>query len=102
MKSVNEITVTDTAYFKLTRTCDNLICRPDAPSSIVAIPWLHVINEVPFMLSVYSDVLPVVETQNHKIPQSNPLLYPSGSQNRGAVFYFVSVREKTSSARFYF
>ncbi|MDP6683404.1 MAG: hypothetical protein QF876_10515 [Desulfobacterales bacterium] len=100
MKSVNEITVTDTAYFKLTRTCDNLICRPDAPSSIVAIPWLHVINEVPFMLSVYSDVLPVVETQNHKIPQSNPFISVR-DQNRGAVFYFAQF-VKSFIRSFYF
>ena len=100
MKSVNEITVTDAEYFKLTRTCDNLICRPDAPRSIVALPWLHVINEVPFILSAYSDVLQVVDTQNRKIPQPNPFISVR-DQNRGAVFYFAQF-VKSFIRSFYF
>ena len=69
MKSFDAPSCTDAVYQKLTRACDDLISRPDAPPSIVMLPWLHVINEVPFFLAAYSDVLNAVDKYNQKIPQ---------------------------------
>ena len=86
MISVNNNSIAEADYFKLTRACDKLICRPDAPPSVVALSWLHVINEVPFILTAYSDVLQAGKTRNRRIPQSNS---------------FVSIRDQNRSSAFY-
>ena len=69
MTSSENLVFTENDYHKLTRACDELISRPDAPPSIVMLPWLHVINEVPFILAAYSDVLNAGNNDNRRIPQ---------------------------------
>ena len=71
---MNEYTISESEYFKLTRACDDLISRSDAPDDIVALPWLHVINEVPFILSAYSDVFHTLECGKPNLPPPNPFV----------------------------
>jgi len=68
------IPISEKDYFKLTEACDNILCRPDTPLEMVAIPWLHVINEVPFVLSAYADLFKG-STKNHiQSPPPNPFV----------------------------
>ena len=88
MKTSGDIPVTEAAYLELTRACDDLLYRPDAPPSIAVLPWLHVINEVPFILQAYSDVLGEADTYDRKIPQPNPFVSVRDLK-RHSVFHFA-------------
>ncbi|RJQ53521.1 MAG: hypothetical protein C4530_17935, partial [Desulfobacteraceae bacterium] len=79
--------ITEVEYQRLTRACDELIGRPDAPQEIAAVPWLHIINEVPFILSAYSDVLQETVRITARMHQSNP---------------FVSVRNLSQHPAYHF
>ncbi len=52
---------TEETYDRLTRICDRILRRPDAPLTLMALPWLHIINEVPFVLTGYADLIDALE-----------------------------------------
>jgi len=63
--------VTEETYYRLTRICDRVLQHPDATLEWVAIPWLHIINEVPFVLSGYADVIDALETESDDTHRSD-------------------------------
>ena len=100
MKPFDAPSFTEADYRKLTRACDNLIFRPDAPHSIVMLPWLHVINEVPFVLAAYSDVLNGAGNHSRQIPQPDPFVSVRNLNRRSA--YNLAQFVKCFIRSFYF
>jgi len=49
--------ITEEQFLKLAHTCDSLLQGKDTPVELIAVPWFHIINEVPFLLSEYSDTI---------------------------------------------
>ena len=84
MKPFDAPSFSETDYQKLTRACDKLISRPDAPHSIVMLPWLHIINEVPFVLAAYSDVLNGAGNHSRHIPQPDKFVSVRNMNRRSA------------------
>ena len=71
---------TEEEYDQLIQICDKLLRHPDATLELIAIPWLHIINEVPFVLSNYADIIDALKQANHK---RRPLHFLRGILKRG-------------------
>jgi hypothetical protein len=87
MNRSSETSITEADYAHLTRACDRLIVRPGAPRLMRVLPWLHVINEVPFVLSAYWDVF-LKENRNRHSPTFDPMISGRTAQ-RYSLFHFA-------------
>lgn len=100
MNRSSESYITEADYAHLTRACDRLVVRAGAPRLMRVLPWLHVINEVPFVLSAYWDMFRENEIRNRQTPAFDDLI--SGRTAHGYALFHLAQFIKSFIRSFYY